>query len=186
MKRRIRIKQIGFGRTEGRLELESAVGVGSTFRVVFPGVPAQLPEPKPIAKPDPRGTGLILVVDDEPTVRDLARAVLERYGYSVLTAENGEAAVDLFRCHADTITAVLLDLTMPVMGGGEAFRLMNQIRPGIPIILSSGYSESSLRDEFKGTLAGVINKPYTVSELRQKIAAVLNVDKEQAATPAPH
>jgi CheY-like chemotaxis protein len=62
---------------------------------------------------------------------------------------------------------------MPVMGGGEAFHLMNQIRPGIPIILSSGYGESSVRDQFKGALAGVIKKPYTVSELREKIAAVL-------------
>ena len=160
-------------RLEGRLDVKSAPGEGSTFRIVFPGVPAQLPEPKAIANTDLHGTGLILVVDDEPTVRDLARAVLERYGYSVLTAENGQAAVDLFRRNADTITAVLLDLTMPVMGGGEAFQLMNEIRPDIPIIISSGYGESSVRDQFTSALAGVIRKPYTVSELREKIAAVL-------------
>jgi PAS domain S-box-containing protein len=160
-------------RINGRLEVKSAPGEGSTFRIVFPGVPAQLPEPQAIAKPDPRGTGLILVVDDEPMVRDLARAVLERYGYSVLTAENGQAAVDVFRRNADTITAVLLDLTMPVMGGGEAFELMNQIRPGIPVIIASGYGESSVRDQFTSALAGVIRKPYTVSELREKIAAVM-------------
>jgi PAS domain S-box-containing protein len=160
-------------RLDGRLEVKSAPGEGSTFRIVFPGVPAQLPEPKTIAKPDPRGTGVILVVDDEPPVRDLARAVLERYGYSVLTAENGQEAVEVFRRHADTITAVLLDLTMPVMGGGEAFHLMNEIRPGIPVIISSGYGESSVRDQFTGALAGVIKKPYTVSELREKIAAAL-------------
>ena len=153
--------------------MKSALGEGSTFRVVFPGVPAQLPEPKVIAKRELRGTGLILVVDDEPPVRELARAVLERYGYSVLTAENGQAAVDLFRRHADTITAVLLDLTMPVMGGGEAFQLMNEIQPGIPIVISSGYGENSVREQFTSALAGVIKKPYTVSELREKIAAVL-------------
>jgi CheY-like chemotaxis protein len=161
-------------RLEARLELKSAPGEGSTFRIVFPGVPAQLAETKPIAKPDPHGTGLILVVDDEPPVRDLARAVLERYGYSVLTAENGQAAVDLFRRNADKITAVLLDLTMPVMGGGEAFQLMREIRPDIPIVISSGYGESSVRDQFTSALAGVIRKPYTVAELREKIAAVLN------------
>ena len=160
-------------RIEGRLDVTSAPGAGSTFRVVFPGVPAQLPEPKVIAKSDLRGTGLILVVDDEPPVRELARAVLERYGYSVLTAENGQAAVDLFRSHKDSITAVLLDLTMPVMGGGEAFQLMNEIRPGIPIVISSGYGENSVRERFTSALAGVIRKPYTVSELREKIAAVL-------------
>jgi PAS domain S-box-containing protein len=160
-------------RLEGRLEVKSAPGEGSTFRIVFPGVPAQLPEPKAIAKTDARGTGLILVVDDEPPVRDLARAVLERYGYSVLTAENGQVAVDVFRRNADKITAVLLDLTMPVMGGGEAFQLMSQIRPEVPIVISSGYGESSVRDQFTSAPAGVIRKPYTVSELREKIAAVL-------------
>ncbi len=138
-------------RLEGQLDLKSAPGEGSTFRIVFPGVPPQLWEPKAAAKVDLRGSGLILVVDDEPTVRDLARAVLERYGYSVLTAENGQTAVDTFRLHADTITAVLLDLTMPVMGGGEAFHLMNEIRPGIPNIISSGYDDSSVREQFTST-----------------------------------
>ena len=130
-------------------------------------------EKKVIAGADSHGSGLILVVDDEAPVRDLARAVLERYGYSVLTAENGQAAVALFRRNADTIAAVLLDLTMPVMSGGEAFRLMSEIRPDIPIVISSGYGESAVRDQFTSALAGVIRKPYTVSELREKIAAVL-------------
>jgi len=160
-------------RLEGRLELKSAPGEGSTFRIVFPGVPAELVEAKPVASHDPRGAGVILVVDDEAPVRDLARAVLERCGYSVLTAENGEAAVTLFRLNADTIAAVLLDLTMPVMSGGEAFRLMSEIRPDIPIVISSGYGESSVRDQFTSALAGVIRKPYTVCELREKIASVL-------------
>jgi CheY-like chemotaxis protein len=81
--------------------------------------------------------------------------------------------VDLFRHHKDSITAVLLDLTMPVMSGGEAFQLMKEIRPGIPIVVSSGYGENSVREQFTSALAGVIRKPYTVSELREKIAAIL-------------
>ncbi len=84
-------------RVKGRLEVESAPGEGSTFRIVFPGVPPQLPEPKASLKGDLYGTGVILVVDDDPLVRNFAHAVLERYGYSVLTAENGQAAVALFR-----------------------------------------------------------------------------------------
>jgi CheY-like chemotaxis protein len=153
--------------------VESAPGQGSTFRIVFPGVPAQLPEPKAPAQVDARGTGLILVVDDNPMVRNFALAVLERYGYSVLTAENGQEAVTLFRRDAKSIRAVVLDLTMPVMGGGEAFQLMHEIRPDIPIIISSGYGESAIREQFHCALAGVIRKPYTVTELRDKIAAAL-------------
>jgi PAS domain S-box-containing protein len=172
-------------RLEGQLDLKSVPGEGSTFRIVFRGVPPQLPEPKAAVNVDLRGSGLILVVDDEPMVRDLARAVLERYGYSVLTAENGQTAVDLFRLHADTITAVLLDLTMPVMGGGEAFHLMNEIRPGIPVVISSGYDDRSVREQFSSALAGVIRKPYTVLELRDKIAAVLTLKKPPAPDPPP-
>jgi len=164
-------------RLEARLDVESVPGEGSTFRIVFPGLPAQLPEAKVIVKADLCGTGLILVVDDDSFARKLACAVLERYGYSVLTAENGQEAVDVFRRNAETIRAVLLDLTMPLMGGGEAFKLMNEIRPGIPIVISSGYGERAVREEFTSALAGVINKPYTASELREKIAAVLACSK---------
>jgi PAS domain S-box-containing protein len=173
-------------RLKGRLELTSAPGEGSTFRVVFPGGAAQVPEPKAIAKIDLHGIdlhgkGLILVVDDEPMIRDIARAVLERFGYSVLTAENGQTGVEVFRLHADSIAAVLLDLTMPVMGGGEAFNLINQIRPGVPVLISSGYGDNSVREQFNGSLAGVIRKPYTVLELREKIAAVIMLKKANHA-----
>src|SRR3954447_9905031 len=105
----------------------------------------------------------ILVVDDEAMVRDLARAGLERCGYSVLTAKNGSEGVELFRLHADKITLVILDLTMPLMGGAEAFRLMTDIRSDVPIIVSSGYGETEVREQFSSALAGIINKPYTMS-----------------------
>lgn len=108
-------------------------------------------------------------------VRVLARAALERWGFSVLVAKNGQEAVDVFRLHAAKMTIVLLDLTMPVMGGAEAFILMNEIRPDVPIIVSSGYEESMVRGQFSSALAGVINKPYTMAVLRDKITEVLNL-----------
>jgi PAS domain S-box-containing protein len=163
-------------RLKGRLELRSAPGAGSTFRMVLPGTPPRIPEvpdAKVTAVSEPAAAKVILVVDDEAMVRDFLSNSLKRYGYSVLTAENGLEGVDVFRQNADTISAVLLDLTMPVMSGGEAFRLMNGIRPEIPVVISSGYSDTGLSEEFSGALAGVIRKPYTVSELSEKLAAVL-------------
>ena len=146
-------------RLKGRLDWKARREQGSTFRIVFPGVPAQLPEPKTTAErrsawhrahpgsrrrshgPEPRARS-------SGTIRIFRSDRRERQGGG-----------DLFRRNADTITAVLLDLTMPVMGGGEAFRLMNEIRPEIPIIISSGYGESAIREQFTGALAGVIRKP---------------------------
>jgi len=159
-------------RLKGQLELETAPGNGSTFRVTFPAVPARQPVPQvKIARP-PKGTGVVLLVDDEFMVRDLAREVLEKCGYIVITARNGQDALEIFRNNED-IAAVLMDLTMPIMGGGEAFRLMNELRPNIPIVISSGYSESAVREQFTSALAGVLRKPYNLSELQEKIASVL-------------
>jgi CheY-like chemotaxis protein len=133
-----------------------------------------LPGTNEVSDADPHNKGLVLVVDDEPMVCVLASAALERWGFSVLVAKNGKEAVEAFRLRAAEITIVLLDLTMPVMGGAEAFVLMNEIRPGVPIIVSSGYPESMVREQFSSTLAGVISKPYTMAALREKIAEVLS------------
>jgi PAS domain S-box-containing protein len=175
-------------RLKGRLDVVSVPGEGSTFRIVFPAVPAEasVPETKAAARGDLKGTGVILVVDDDAMVRDLARAILERYGYSVLVAENGKEAVKMFRRHAAAITAVLLDLTMPVMGGGEAFTLMNEIRPDVPILISSGYGENEVREQFTSALAGVVKKPYTVAELREKIATALSIKTARTSASGGH
>jgi len=158
---------------KGKLDVYTAPGEGSTFRVVFPAVPppqTAAPAPPPVVSP---GAGVILLADDDPQIRNLARAMLERDGYSVLLAANGQEAVDLFRRHQGTIGAVLMDLTMPVMSGVEALRLITQIRPDVPVVISSGYGETAIRQEFNGAQVWVVRKPYTLSELREKIAAAL-------------
>jgi CheY-like chemotaxis protein len=141
--------------------------------MVLPAVPARLPVPNMVVNSDLRGAGTILVVDDDRSIRNLIVAILEQNGYSVLTAEDGQAGVDLFRNNADIITAVVLDLMMPVMGGEDAFRLMNQMRPDIPIIVSTGYGDTSVHEQFSGALAGVIQKPFTAAMLVDMLAAVL-------------
>jgi PAS domain S-box-containing protein len=153
---------------EGRMEVESALGKGSTFRITFPGIekpPERHEEPPPKVVGEQR-SGTILVVEDEPSLRMLAKAILERDGYEVMTVEDGRAAVKMLTQHAATITAILLDMTMPVMGGEEAFHLLRAIRGDVPIVLSTGYSETTIRDLFTaGTVMGFIQKPYTSTQL---------------------
>jgi PAS domain S-box-containing protein len=161
---------------KGRLDVYSVPGEGSTFRLIFPRAAsshALLPVEFPSPKPCPRPTGVVLVVDDDRLIRELATEMLRRSGFSVLAAENGREAVDLFRLHGETISAVLLDLTMPVMGGDEAFRLIKQIRPDVPVIIASGYGVIAIHQHLHGASASVIRKPYTMAELRAKIAAAL-------------
>jgi len=160
-------------RLKGQIEVISAQGKGSTFRIVFPGIPARVAAPKAPGKAVLAATGTMLVADDDPMVRSLVCAIVEPLGFSVLTAENGRAAVDLFRRNSEEITLVLMDLTMPVMGGLEASGLMHEIRPGTPIIISTGYGQADVQGPYSSVVEGVLEKPYTVARLREKIAEVL-------------
>jgi len=159
----------------GRMELDSAPGKGTTFRVFFPAVEAPV---LTVDKAPPtgvsRGTGTILVVDDESAVRKLARVILEQQGYTVLVAADGRQGVDLFRDNAAGIVAVLLDMTMPIMSGKEAFRLIREIRPDVPVIVSTGYTELVAIEQFgPGAAIGFVQKPYTVAKLVEKIKAAI-------------
>jgi CheY-like chemotaxis protein len=114
------------------------------------------------------------VIDDEEIVRRTARATLERFGYSVLEAENGELGVSLFRERSRDIAVVLLDMTMPVMSGEEAFRHLRSIRQDVKVILSSGYNEVEAVRRFTGKgLAGFLQKPYTGTKLAEKIRSII-------------
>jgi DNA-binding NtrC family response regulator len=118
--------------------------------------------------------GTILFIDDEEALRRLAQAALERDGWRVLLAENGAEGVRLFEENREHITAVILDMTMAVMGGEEALDRMKAIRPAVPVIISTGYGELEAARHFAGKdMAGLLEKPYTVNQLMEAIAAVL-------------
>ena len=116
----------------------------------------------------------ILVIDDEDIIRRTAKSMLEHYGFTVVVAENGQEGVELFQVLAEKVSAVLLDMTMPVMNGDEAFRRLKAINPAIKVILSSGYNEVEAIRLFTGKgLAGFIQKPYSTTTLLAKIRSIL-------------
>jgi PAS domain S-box-containing protein len=164
------------------IKVYSTVGHGTTFKVLFPATDHQAlkPTPQVVAERSIQGE-TVLVVDDEQIVRRSAKAMLERYGYSVVVAENGKEAVDLFRVLADKIDLVLLDMTMPLMGGEETFRQMKTIRGDVRVILSSGYNEVEAVRRFTGKgLAGFLQKPYSAVTLAEKVRSVLRESRGTA------
>lgn len=152
---------------KGAIKCYSEVGKGTTFKVLFPAVnlPAASLAPRPTIV-ERKGTGTVLVVDDEESVRGFTSRALERQGYKVLIARDGLEAVALFRQRCDEIRLVLLDMTMPHLDGEETFRELRRIREDVRVILTSGYNEQEATNRFVGKgLCGFIQKPYRPSDL---------------------
>jgi signal transduction histidine kinase/ActR/RegA family two-component response regulator len=165
----------------GVLKVESTPGDGSTFRVLFPATEAAPGVKEETSEETLTGSGTILVVDDEAIVRKIARNALESYGYAAVLAENGQVALELFDKMTERPSAVLLDMTMPVMSGEETLRCLQAIQPDVKVILTSGYSEADATRRFTGAgLAGFLQKPYTAEQLARTIKAVCEARAERA------
>ncbi|MBP7829574.1 MAG: transporter substrate-binding domain-containing protein [Kiritimatiellae bacterium] len=160
----------------GALRLDSQPGRGTTFQILFPAADAPVgPEPgEEEPARDWKGAGLVLLADDEESLRVVAGRMLERMGFRVITARDGLEAVDLFRAQARDIVCVIMDLTMPHLDGGEAFRQIRGLRADVPVILSSGYDEENLAARFAGEgLSGFAQKPYAFHRLRNIVRQVM-------------
>jgi two-component system cell cycle sensor histidine kinase/response regulator CckA len=157
----------------GLMRVYSQPGQGSCFRVLLPVAGAVSRKPEIVQSLQHLvGSGIVLVVDDEETVRLTAKTALERCGYTVLLAGDGEQAVEAFRGVADQVTCVVLDMTMPVMSGEETLERLRQIRADVPVVLSSGYNQVEAIRRFTGKgLAGFIGKPYTSTQLAAQVKA---------------
>jgi CheY-like chemotaxis protein len=160
----------------GALKVQSAAGKGSNFKVYFPvaenaGPARQLP----FVEKQVRGSGTILVIDDEESVRRAAQSILERQGYRVVSAVDGQAGIDLFSKMADEISVVVLDMTMPIMSGAKTLERLKSMRKDVRVILTSGYDETEAMSRFVGQeLAGFIQKPFTSTSLAQQVGSALN------------
>ncbi len=161
---------------KGAIKVYSEVGRGTSFKVLIPCVdaPAEALNHQPAEISEWKGSGTILVVDDEETVRTVTARMLELFGFEVILAEDGRIGVEKFSQHAKELRAVILDMTMPHLNGDEAFREMRRIRSDIRVLLVSGYSEQEATNRFTGKgLAGFLQKPYKLEDLRKKIRDIL-------------
>ncbi len=161
----------------GAIRVYSSPGQGTSFLVILPAMHRQtsvVPAVGPTVAPIPPGS-VALVIDSEESVRSFANSALSRAGMKVLVADNGKTGVELFREHNAIVSVVLLDLLMPVKGGEEAFALLREINPGVPVILSSGFDETEAARRFSEPKpARFLQKPYTMERLVAAVAAVLN------------
>ena len=158
---------------DGAITVSSAPGQGTAFRIFFPA--AQTGREQAKEEPALASRGTILVVDDEESVRSFITAVLRRCGYRVHVACDGAEALTICDREIDRLDAVILDIVMPVMGGKEFLREIRRRRPGLKVLLTSGYSETEARRlcESGGDFS-FIQKPYTVHQLAQAAADLLH------------
>ncbi len=158
----------------GVIELHSAPGRGTTFKVLFPAVAAHDRHRRhEVLDEDLSGSGTILVMDEDDLICRMARSVLERYGYAVLLAANGQQAIDVFCRNAEEIAAVLLDVSLPELSGIATFEEIRALRPDMPVLVSSGYPESDVMRQFPAGAAPLfIQKPFTPRRIVEMIKAV--------------
>ena len=156
----------------GFLRLDSEPGQGTSFEVFLPrATEARAVEAATAATELPRGHGeMILVADDEKAIRELVASELTAFGYRVLAATNGAEAVALFRQHAGEVRLFITDQAMPVMDGSHAIAELRRLKPGLPVILTSG---AAAADHLAGVM--LVSKPFTLEELLTAIQRSLKL-----------
>lgn len=167
---------------QGSITVYSDPEEGTAFNVCFPltedPIPDQIPDDNQVLA----GTGCILVVDDEESIREIADYFLVKSGYHVIHAVNGADAVMKYRQHHDIINLVLLDMTMPVMNGRDCFFALREINPDVKVVMASGFTgQNDVRPLLEKGLAAFIEKPYRHATLSRVLHQVLH----PAAHPAP-
>lgn len=160
----------------GWVTCQSTAGTGTTFKVYLPVVVRDVQgETKAEERAEAAPTrGSILLVDDEDLVRDLGKRILEREGYRVITALNGQEALEIYAMEQSAISAVILDLIMPQMGGEKCLEELLSLNPHVKVVVSSGHSlDRTERDRLGVKVKGFVNKPYRTKQLIDVVTRVI-------------
>jgi PAS domain S-box-containing protein len=170
----------------GEMAAESDGQRGTTMKVRLPLV-ADAPEPAaPVLDGGQAGgSGVILVAEDEDQVRTQVQRILERAGYTVLSAPNGVKAVEIFREHHARVDLVLLDVVMPELDGWQAFLQMEALAPGVKVLFTTGYAASVLPSDFASYGARLISKPYKRERLLAEVRDIIGARAPSRAPPPP-
>jgi PAS domain S-box-containing protein len=163
----------------GGIEVTSEPGKGTTFQVFFPALEkADQTESEPLV-PLPRGSERILLVDDEPDIVAGARIILEKLGYQVETFSNGQEALEAFWADPDRFDLIFTDQTMPQLTGVELAQEIVKVRPHLPIVICTGFSESLTPEQIRAmSIAELVMKPLTPSKLADAVRQGLDTNKD--------
>jgi PAS domain S-box-containing protein len=161
---------------QGWIECHSELGRGTCFSLYLPrhGAAETAPALLADANAPPRGKETILLVDDEEMIRNLGRTILERHGYEVVLAMDGQEAVEVYQREQTRIGLVILDLTMPRLSGQDALRELLRINPHVRVLFASGYSAEHLVETDHRRVLGFVGKPYRPRELAHCVRAALD------------
>jgi two-component system cell cycle sensor histidine kinase/response regulator CckA len=159
----------------GYINVYSELGKGSVFKVYLPASSKPILEEEEAEISNVKGEESILVIDDEEVIRDLVEEGLEDFGYTVLTAENGEIGINMYKDKDREIDLVILDLILPRMSGMITYEKLKEIDPEITVLLSSGYSQRGQAQELLDRgVQGFIQKPFRLKELAREIRVLLD------------
>lgn len=160
---------------EGLINVYSEKGRGATFNIYLPACDELAKEVQDIQNDLIKGSGCILIVDDEEIILDVGTQILAKLGYKVLFARNGKEAIELYKTDMEEINLVILDMIMPDMSGSDTYDKIKDVNPQVKVLLSSGYSidgEASMI--LKRGCQGFIQKPFDIKKLSMKLKEVLS------------
>jgi PAS domain S-box-containing protein len=163
----------------GFIDVHSEKGAGASFYIHLPAIDEQnIFQNKEIEPKEKitRGTETVLLVDDDDMIVDVSRQMLEKLGYTVLTAGSGREAIEIYQKHLNKISLVIIDMIMPNLNGGETYDELKKIDPDIKVLLASGYSlGGQAQDILHRGCNGFIQKPFNINRLSHKIRTVLDI-----------
>ena len=159
----------------GYINVYSEKERGTVFTIYLPASEKEIVrERDAVAAPIFRGSGKILLIDDEKMILDVGIELLEELGYEVISAMSGNEAIEVFKNDRDKIDLIIMDMIMPGMGGGETFDRLKEIDPDIKVLLSSGYSINGQATKIlRRGCDGFIQKPFNVNQLAEKVQEIL-------------
>lgn len=159
---------------DGYIGVETEIDRGTTFEIYLPASGERAADEEGDPETVIKGTGCILVVDDEPVVLKVTSRLLKHLGYTVLEADSGRDAVRIYKRHRNSIDLVILDMIMPDIGGGEVYDRLRDINPAVKALLASGYTlDGQASRILRRGCNGFIQKPFSMGQLSQKIAGIL-------------